>query len=122
MNKLVIKNDRKIKPICPNEILNSFSKDELFGVNCLLINMPIREQALPNNAPLGLSILAAQLLKYGAHVEILDLNSYRIKDSVSQSKKLSNGRVLNTREAEELGDAMVNAVTYAKAVDERVNP
>lgn len=109
MNKLVIKNDRQIKSICPNEILNSFSKDELFGVNCLLINMPIREQALPNNAPLGLSILAAQLLKYGAHVEILDLNSYRIKDSVSQSKKLSNGRVLNTREAEHYLESHVTA-------------
>lgn len=35
---------------------------------------------------------------------------------------LGNNTYLNTREAEELGDAMVNAVTYAKAVDERVNP
>lgn len=29
---------------------------------------------------------------------------------------------LNTKQAEELGDAMVNAVKYAKAVDERINP
>jgi len=35
---------------------------------------------------------------------------------------LGNNTYLNTREAEELGDAMVNAVKYANAVDERVNP
>ena len=49
-----------------NDIIQCYSAAELKGVSCLLINMPIREQAKPNNAPLGLCLLAAQLKKYGA--------------------------------------------------------
>ena len=62
--------------------------------------MPIREQAKPNNAPLGLCLLAAQLKNYGAKVNILDLNSFRIKDKIATERKLENGRVLLAEEAE----------------------
>ena len=34
----------------------SYSLTELEGISCLLINMPLKEQARPNNAPLGLGL------------------------------------------------------------------
>lgn len=86
----------------PNEVLTQFHDESLKGTNCLLINMPIREQARPNNAPLGLCLLGAQLKKYGAHVEILDLNAYRINDDDAQERNLAYGRVLTESEASAL--------------------
>ena len=82
-----------------SDIVASYSLTELEGISCLLINMPIREQARPNNAPLGLCLLAGQLKKYGASAQILDLNSYRVHDRFSSSKNLKNGRVLLEKEA-----------------------
>ena len=79
----------------PSSIVSQYSQDELTGVRCLLINMPIREQAIPNNAPLGLCLIASNLIKHGAHVEIFDMNSYRIHDNDSQDRGLENGRVFN---------------------------
>ena len=84
----------------PNELVKHYGVNELANVKCLLINMPIREQAKPNNAPLGLCLLAAQLKNYGAKVDILDLNSFRIKDKIATERKLENGRVLLAEEAE----------------------
>ena len=83
-----------------SDIVASYSPTELEGISCLLINMPIREQARPNNAPLGLCLLAAQLKKYGANAQIMDLNSYRVHDRFSSSRNLKNGRVLLEEEAE----------------------
>lgn len=99
----VVTNDKsKTKDyIDPGTIISNFSSNELSGLRCLLINMPIREQAIPNNAPLGLCLIASNLIKYGAHVEILDMNSYRIHDSDSIERGLENGRVFNMSEARE---------------------
>jgi radical SAM superfamily enzyme YgiQ (UPF0313 family) len=85
----------------PASIVSNYSQNELTGVRCLLINMPIREQALPNNAPLGLCLIASNLIKHGAYVEILDMNSYRIHDNDSIDRGLENGRVFNESEARE---------------------
>ena len=64
-----------------------FDESELVDAKCLLINMPIREQARPNNAPLGLCLLASRLKEFKVEVDILDLNSYRVMDEVAKQKK-----------------------------------
>ncbi len=61
------------------------------GAKVILINMPIREKAKPNNPPLGLLSLAARLKSYEVIVNIIDLNAYRI-----------NGRFLTFDEATDL--------------------
>lgn len=96
----------------PNQLTADFDRSSLVNTYCLLINMPIREQAKPNNAPLGLCLLAAQLQKYGAKVDILDLNSYRIKDEASEKRGLENGRVLSYSEAEEKIKAFTAETDY----------
>ena len=70
-----------------------FDDSELVDAKCLLINMPIREQARPNNAPLGLCLLASRLKQFEVEVDILDLNSYRVMDEVAEQKNLENGRL-----------------------------
>ena len=77
-----------------------FDESELVDAKCLLINMPIREQARANNAPLGLCLLASRLKEFKVEVDILDLNSYRVMDEVAKQKKLENGRILSELEAE----------------------
>ena len=47
----------------------------------LFINMPIRENAPPNNVPLGLLVLSSYLNRNGYHAEILDLNVHRPRKS-----------------------------------------
>ena len=39
-----------------SDIVASYFLTELEGISCLLIKMPIKEQARPNNAPLGLGL------------------------------------------------------------------
>jgi len=43
----------------------------------LFINMPIRENALPNDVPLGPLVLTSYLNRMGYSAEILDLNTHR---------------------------------------------
>lgn len=61
-------------------VIAQLTKQDLKGAKVMLINMPIREQARPNNAPLGLALLAARLQQYEVDVVILDLNAYRLCD------------------------------------------
>ena len=96
----------------PNQLTADFNQSSLVNTYCLLINMPIREQAKPNNAPLCLCLLAAQLQKYGAKVDILDLNSYRIKDAASEERGLENGRVLLHSETEHKIKAFTAGTDY----------
>jgi radical SAM superfamily enzyme YgiQ (UPF0313 family) len=86
----------------PSSIIDGIDKTILGGTKVTLINLPIREQATPNNPPLGLALLASQLQRYGVEVNIIDLNSYRIQDSDSKILQLSNGRVLNDDETYKL--------------------
>ena len=39
-----------------SDIVASYSLTGLEGISCLLINTPIKEQARPNNTPLGLGL------------------------------------------------------------------
>lgn len=84
----------------PSDVLDGINKKDLRGTKVMLINMPIREQAKANNAPLGLALLAGRLLNYDVDVKIIDLNSYRVKDEEATKKGLENGRVLNEIEIE----------------------
>ena len=49
----------------------------LRGLRALIINCPLREDALPNCCPLGPALLAARLLQHEADCAIVDLNAYR---------------------------------------------
>ncbi|EFO29542.1 putative Fe-S oxidoreductase [Roseibium sp. TrichSKD4] len=85
--------------VLPNRFLDSLSPTALSGVKVTFINMPIREQAKPNNPPLGPALLAARLREYGAQPTIIDLNIYRIKDQVAAERGLTSGRCLSYQEA-----------------------
>jgi len=50
----------------------------LKGLRVLLVNMPLRESAPPNCAPLGPALLASRLRSEGAEVSMVDLNAYRM--------------------------------------------
>ena len=86
----------------PGDIINDIDKKELQGTRVTLINLPIREQAIPNSPPMGPAFLAGCLQKYNVEVNIIDLNSYRIRDELAECKNLENGRVLTYDEAEQL--------------------
>lgn len=91
--------------IHPADIIASASVDELKrlkGLRVLLVNMPLRESALPNCAPLGPALLAARLRQYQVDVTILDLNAYRISDEASRLRRLPHGRHLTFTEARQL--------------------
>jgi len=88
--------------VAPQKIAQDISPEDLDGVKVTFINMPIREQAKPNVAPLGPTLLASRLLHYGAEVTIVDLNAYRIEDEAAKKRRLPNGRTLSFIESEEL--------------------
>jgi len=93
----------KVRPyVHPYEVIKDLVSTDLEGAKVTLINMPIREQAKPNNAPLGPGLLAARLLRYGVEVNIVDLNAYRIVDDDSDRRGLTNGRTLTFQETEVL--------------------
>jgi len=85
----------------PGDIIRDIDKKELQGTRVTLINLPIREQAIPNSPPMGPAFLAGCLQKYNVEVNIIDLNAYRIRDELAESKNLENGRVLTYDEAEQ---------------------
>ncbi|MFQ5584968.1 MAG: B12-binding domain-containing radical SAM protein, partial [Calditrichia bacterium] len=72
------------------------------GAKITFINMPLRESALPNTPPLGPALLAARLRQFGAIPTIIDLNSYRINDALSEKRNLKNGRHLTLEETRDL--------------------
>jgi radical SAM superfamily enzyme YgiQ (UPF0313 family) len=86
----------------PGNIVNDIGPKELEGAKVTFINLPIREQAVPNNPPMGPALLAARLQGYGVEVNIIDLNSYRKKDALAESSNLPNGRVLTFDETKTL--------------------
>ncbi|MCR4315148.1 MAG: radical SAM protein [Planctomycetes bacterium] len=89
----------------PYELVKDVSRSALKGCRVYFINMPLRETAQPNNAPLGLGLLAGKVREYGADPQIVDLNAYRIKDEEAARRGLDGGRHLTQREAEELIEA-----------------
>ena len=85
----------------PGDILDEIDVKVLKGTKVTFINLPIREQAVPNNPPMGPALLAARLQKYDVEVNIIDLNAYRIKDELAESRNLPNGRVLTFDETKQ---------------------
>jgi len=92
----------------PADVIGTVGFNEFKGLSVCFINMPLRETAMPTVIPEGPLILGAILRKYGVDVSLLDLNAYRIKDELSKSKGLSNGRHLTTKEVEDLITAHLN--------------
>jgi len=86
----------------PSDQLSDISHKDIEGLKLTFINMPLREAAKPNVPPLGPALLSARLRDYGAIPTIVDLNSYRIHDEISQKRCLQNGRLLTFSEAENL--------------------
>ena len=84
----------------PSEFVAEMSFGDLAGVRISFINMPLRESAQPNTPPQGPALLAARLRQYGADVNIVDLNAYRIKDELAGLDK--SGRHLTYDEARRL--------------------
>lgn len=90
------------KYIHPSEIIKNIQAKDLKGTKVAFINMPLREIAVPNAAPLGPALLSARLRQYGVIPTIVDLNAYRIKDSIAEKKRLENGRHLTLQETRNL--------------------
>jgi radical SAM superfamily enzyme YgiQ (UPF0313 family) len=86
----------------PGQFLDALQHDALKGVKVLLINMPIREQARPNNPPVGPALLAGRLRQYGAEPNIIDLNIYRVQDAEAKRRGLEFGRAVTFAEARAL--------------------
>ena len=82
--------DRNIKP------------GDLEAVKVTIVNMPLRETALPNTPPEGPARLAACLRDYGAIPTLVDLNAYRIQDGEAQKRGLPDGRHLTLAEVRDL--------------------
>ena len=90
------------KYVHPHEVVKDISRNDLKGAKVFLLNMPVREQAMPNNAPLGLSLLAAKLMQYDVQVVVIDLNAYRVFDEEAEKRGLDDGRVINFNEAKKI--------------------
>ena len=86
----------------PSELVKDFSYDCFSGMKITFINMPLRETACPNTPPEGPGILAAIARQYGAESHIIDINGYRIKDDISISRNLPNGRHMSYDETEDM--------------------
>lgn len=94
---------KTVRPyVHPKTAIQSIGHAELKGARVLLINMPLRESAVPNCAPNGLALLAARLRLYDVATTIVDLNAYRVKDQLAVLKGMTNGRHLTLQEAESL--------------------
>ena len=72
--------------------------------------MPLREAASPNTPPEGPGILSAIVRRYGGEPYIIDLNGYRVKDKLAESKGLVNGRHLTYKEVEDMISVHLNNV------------
>jgi radical SAM superfamily enzyme YgiQ (UPF0313 family) len=89
------------KPDHPSSIIKDITHKDLLGLNVVFINMPLRETAPPNTTPEGPLLMATRLIKeYGVNATIIDLNGYRIKDALANSRGLTNGRHLTENEVE----------------------
>ena len=100
---LPIIDGRTKNKIRPSDIVKDITYKELENVSVLFINLPLRETAAPNTTPEGPLLMATNLRQnFGVHATIIDLNAYRIKDKIAESKGLVNGRHLTYDEMEGL--------------------
>ena len=96
MNSILIRNHSYVNP---REVIRGISARDIKGARVMLVNMPLRESAVPNCAPNGIALLASRLKLYEVEVVLVDLNAYRIKDAIAEARGLKNGRTLNLAEA-----------------------
>lgn len=97
MNGLPIIGAPKIHPA---DVVKDIGPKDLEGLNAVLICMPLRETAVPNNVPQGPLLMATNLRdNYGVNATVIDLNGYRIKDELAEKRGLPNGRHLMDEEA-----------------------
>ena len=87
------------------ELVAGIQPGDLEGLRITFINMPLRENALPNTPPQGPGLMASRMRLYGAETNIIDLNAYRIKDKIAASDGKVNGRHLNHSETRDLLNA-----------------
>ncbi len=89
------------KDLHPAEVLeNLHLGKKLEKLKVYFCNMPLRETATPNIFPLGPALMAKRLRnEFGVDVRIIDLNAHRVKDALSQTLGLTNGRHLTRQEA-----------------------
>jgi len=92
------------------EILKNTMYNELKGIKITFINMPLREEAVPNVPPEGPGILSAIVRRHGGEPYIIDLNGYRIKDKLAKKRGLTNGRHLTNKETENMISTHLNNV------------
>jgi len=88
-----------------SELVAEIQPDDLKGLRVTFINMPLRENALPNTPPQGPALMASRLRLYGVDVNLIDLNAYRIKDQTAAKDNKANGRHLSHTETRELLNA-----------------
>lgn len=91
------------KKVRPSDVIKDIAPGSISGVNILFINLPLRETAMPNNTPEGPLLLATNLRdNFGVNATIVDLNAYRIKDELAETRGLPNGRHLTHEESRNL--------------------
>lgn len=98
----------------PAEVIKGVGSRELEGCRAVFVNMPLRESAVPTDIPEGILLLATNLIRnYGVKATIIDLNAYRIKDTLAKQRGLlpvgrhltdDEALTLITRHLEEHGD------------------
>lgn len=94
---------QKKKILGPADVVKDITFQDLKDINILFINLPLRETATPNTTPEGPLLLATNLRdNFGVNPSIIDLNAYRIKDELAESRGLPGGRHLTHAEAKDL--------------------
>lgn len=97
------------KKINPFDVIQNITHQDIECTNILFINLPLRETATPNTTPEGPLLMATNLRKnFGVNATIVDLNAYRIKDKIAESRGLPGGRHLTYDEAKALIQKHIN--------------
>lgn len=63
--------------IHPGSLVKGMPPNAIRSIKVMFINMPVRENAIPNCLPYGVCLLAATLRRWGAEPSIIDLNAHR---------------------------------------------
>src|SRR3989344_5963914 len=91
------------RPLHPADVIKDITHKDLEGVNLLIIDMPLRETAVPNVTPEGPLLMGTNLRdNYGVYATIIALNGYRIQDEAAKLRDLPNGRHKTHQEVFEL--------------------
>lgn len=85
--------------IHPADVVKDITPEQIAGTNVIIINMALREDAIPCVLPEGPLLMTTNLRKnYGVNATVIDLNGYRFSDEEAKRRGLENGRHLNDAE------------------------